>query len=189
MREGARADVERLGLHVHQSLRGYQAGSVSEGLVGSDGVVLHHPGVEGSLSYFDGGMSTFVIDEKLVPVGPVEALDLAGRCRRVRGGQSVLDPVVVADPVEEHRSRSRAESGREDLAIVREDLVRGAVLLQSEGEGVTDRLGRRPAHDAGADAVSTGIVDAGDYLHLGAVGQIEPADGTEVKVVTGVDDY
>ena len=79
------------------------------------------------LGLVDGGVPAVVVDEELVPIGPVEALHLARRGRRVRGGQAVLDAVVVADPVEEHRSWSWAESSGEDLAVVGEDLVGGTV--------------------------------------------------------------
>jgi hypothetical protein len=116
----------------------------------------------------------------------VEAFYLARRGRRVGSGEAVLDPVFVTDPVEEHRSWSRAESGREDLAIVGEDLVRGTVLLEGEEKGVTDRPGRGSGDDPGTDAVSAVVVDAGDHLHLGAVGQIEPAHDVHLPELHGL---
>jgi len=44
----------------------------------------------------------------------------------------VLDPRVVADPVEEHRSWPEAESSREDLAVIGEDLIGCTVLAEGE---------------------------------------------------------
>jgi len=98
----------------------------------------------------------------------------------------VLDPRVVADPVEEHRSWPEAESSREDLAVIGEDLIGCTVLAEGEGEGVTDRLGRRSGHDAGTDAVAAVVVDTSDHLHLGAVGEIEPAHDVHLPEFHGL---
>jgi len=50
---------------------------VPERLVGTLGVVLHHPSVERGLGLVDGGVRAVVVDQELVTIRPVEALDLA----------------------------------------------------------------------------------------------------------------
>ena len=154
--------------------------------MGTFGVVLRHPGVEGFLGLVDGGVSTVVVDHVFLPIGAVEALHLARGGRRVGGGQAVLDAEVVTDPVEQHRPWSGAESGGEDFAVIGENLVGGTVLPQCEGEGVTHRPGCCSGHDAGTDAVAAVVVDAGDHLHLGAVGQIEATHDVHLPELHGL---
>ena len=73
-------------------------------------VVVPHPRVELRLGVGDRGEHLAV--EELAAQRLVPPLDLAGRGRRPRRGQQVLDPVVPADPVEQHRPRCPARTGR-----------------------------------------------------------------------------
>lgn len=65
--------------------------------------------------------------EELLAQRAVEALDLAGRGGAARGGQSVGDPVLAADAVEERLGVGVAEACREDLPVVGQDLLGDAV--------------------------------------------------------------
>src|SRR6202044_1272622 len=80
--------------------------------------------------------------QELLAKRPVETLDLARRGGRRRGGQAMRDAVLPADLVEEDLGGSETESGREDLAVVGEDLFGHPVALEGLGEESTDRPGR-----------------------------------------------
>src|SRR5262249_14751541 len=127
----------------------FDGGSVTEGLVVALGVVFLDPGVQTSLGFVDGGEGVEVAE--LAQHRLVEPVHPACRGRRVGGGQQVTDAVVVADPVERHRTGAGPEAGREHLAVVRQDGLRDAVTLQRAEQGVADRAGGGPAHQCGDD--------------------------------------
>ena len=87
-----------------------------QGLVGSVGVVFPDELVDRGLRRGQ-RLERVVIIEQFPPQGEVEAFDLAGRGRRRRLGQSVRDPVVPADLVEQHLAAAAEPSG-ELLAVV-----------------------------------------------------------------------
>src|SRR5437667_6051106 len=77
-------------------------------------VVEHLPGVE------------------LHPEGAVKALDLPRRGRRARLGEDVVDPVLPANPVEEHFHWWLSKAPGEDLAVVGQDLGWKPYALRAE---------------------------------------------------------
>jgi hypothetical protein len=94
-------------------------GHVADPLVLPVVVVVPHPPVEcllGLLHRGEGGSSEELLAHRLV-----QPLDLPRGGRRVGGGEEVADPVVQADPVEQHIGRLSTELAGEDLAVVRED--------------------------------------------------------------------
>src|SRR6266542_6739050 len=74
-------------------------GSLAEGLVGPEGVVLLYVSVESLLGLLDGGEG--VLGEELVAKGLVKALHLPGGGGRADPGEDVGDPVLPADPIEQ----------------------------------------------------------------------------------------
>jgi hypothetical protein len=68
-----------------------------------------------------------------------------------------------------------AESRREDLAVVGQDLIGDAGAPDRGGEHLADGLGGGPAHQAGRHAESAVVVDPGHHLGLGAVREQDPA--------------
>ena len=83
----------------------------------------------------------------------------------------MLDPVVVADAVEQHGPWSETEPRREDLAVVTQQLLGCTVSAQGRQQRVAHGPRGRSSHDLGADAEPRVIVDAGHDLALGAIGQ------------------
>jgi hypothetical protein len=81
----------------------------------------------------------------------------------------VLDAVVETDPVKEHQGGLRLVLAGEDATVVRQDLLRRAVTLEGEQQGVTDRAGRRTLDQVGAHAVATVVIDAGHAADRRAV--------------------
>ena len=68
----------------------------------------------------------------------METFDLAGRRGRERGREEVVDAVVATESVEEDLSGSESETVREDLAVVRQDLLGRAVFLEGRREVPAD---------------------------------------------------
>ena len=81
----------------------------------------------------------------------------------------------MADAVEEHEARAAPEARREDLAVVGQDLLGGAVAAHRREEGLADGPGSGPGREVRADAEAAVVVDAGDDLELAAVLEHHPA--------------
>lgn len=105
----------------------------------------------------------------------VPALDLAGRGRRPRPGEDVLDAVLPADPVKQHLTSPRAEAAGEHLAVVRQDLRRHPMTAHRQRERITRRTSCRPSNDVRRDAEPRVIINTRDDLRLAAV---DEADAT-----------
>src|SRR5581483_4333662 len=69
------------------------------------GVVMLDPRVDRALQLLHAGMAAVVLGEELRAQRLVESLDLPRRGRRIRRGEQMLDAVVVAYLVEQHRPR------------------------------------------------------------------------------------
>ncbi len=144
-------------------------------LVRALGVVLAHPPVQRGLQLGDRREHPVLNGEELPPHRFVQPFHLPGRGRRVRRGQQVADAVVGADAVEHHRPGTRPEACREDLAVVRENLLGHPVPGQRLRQGLAYRACCRPRHDLGADDEPRVVIDPGHDLHLDAIGQVHPA--------------
>src|SRR5439155_25273174 len=81
----------------------------------------------------------------------VKTLDLAGRGRRARLGEQVVDPVLTTDAVEEHLHRGLGESAGKDLAVVGQDLSWNAVDPHRGTESLANRLRPLSSHQPGRD--------------------------------------
>jgi hypothetical protein len=68
----------------------------------------------------------------------VEAFDLAGGGRAADPGEPVGDALFAAEAVEQHLGRMGAEPAGEDLAVVGEDFLGGAVAGQGGLEHLAD---------------------------------------------------
>jgi len=100
-------------------------------------------------------------------------------------GEAMRDAVLPADLVEEHLDGLEREAAGEDLAIVGQDLLGHPVALKSLGQEATDRSSCGPDHDARTDAEARVVVDPGEHLALGAVGQEHPADDVHLPELHG----
>src|SRR5262245_7898876 len=137
-------------------------------------VVLDDPGVELGLRRRHAGERP--IGAELGAQRAMEALDLAGRGRRPGLGQAVRDPVLPAHPIEQHLYRRLVEATREHLAVIGQDLLRdpeAAHRQRQPGAHLTRRLTR---HQKRRHAAPGMIIDPGQRIHPGAVGEHEPAD-------------
>ena len=133
-------------------------------------VVLVDERVDRGLGVLDGGEHLPV--QALALQALVEPLHLAGRGRRARFGVAGHDAVLPADPLEEHLTRTRpGEPSGELLAIVREHLTRHPEPGQRGGERGAHGAAGGPAHHRGDHAEPGVVVQAGDHLRLGAVGE------------------
>ena len=117
--------------------------------------------------------------EQLPAQAAVEPLDLPGRGRRPRLGQPVDDPVVPADPVEQHLP-ALAEPVGELLAVVGEHLPGHPERAQRGGERQAHRPAGGPGHHRGDHAEPGMVIDPGHDLGLGPVGQEHPADDVQL---------
>src|SRR6185437_1167344 len=88
----------------------------------------------------------------------------------------MADAVVSADSVEEHRPLAFAEAASEDLAVVAQNRFWQPVSRKREAQRLTDRLRRRPGHQAGRDAEAAVVIDARECGELGAIREEEPPD-------------
>src|SRR3984957_21102067 len=94
----------------------------------------------------------------------MKSLDLAGGGRRERSREEMVDPVVATDPVEEHLARSEPEAIGENLAVVGQDLFRGAISFQGRGEVPAHLTADGSGHDVRAHHEATAVVNAGQGL-------------------------
>jgi hypothetical protein len=139
------------------------------------GVVLRHPRIQGVLQVRAGLENPVGAGEELGPHRLVQPLHLPRRGRRVRRREQVADVVVGADPVEHHRPRATAETAREDLAVVSEDLAGHSMLAQRLREGLADRPCRGAQDDLGADDEPGMVIDPGHDLDLRAIREVDAA--------------
>ena len=86
----------------------------------------------------------------------------------------MIDPVLAADPVEQHLDVFGCEAAGEDLPVVGEDLLGHAVGPKGVGEVAADRAARGFGHRPGADDEAGVIIDAGEDLGARPVGQTYP---------------
>ena len=91
-------------------------------LMWTAGVVVDHPLVELGLRMRQ--VHERAVGAELGAQRPVETLDLPGGRGRAGLGQQMLDPVLAADPVEQHLDRRDVEPTGEHLAVVGQDLPR-----------------------------------------------------------------
>ena len=68
----------------------------------------------------------------------------------------------------------RTEAAGEDLAVVGQQLLRGAVAVQGSPEDPADGGGVGPLHQSGHDAEPGVVVDPGHGLELAAVDEPDP---------------
>ena len=96
------------------------------------GVVLVHPPVQRCLQFTDGGEHAVGVAEELRPHRLMKALNLSRRGGRARRGQQMPDPVLHADPIEQHfrRRTTRPEPPGEHLPVISQDLLGHAVAVQ-----------------------------------------------------------
>lgn len=113
--------------------------------------------------------------EEFPAQGLVEPFHLPGRGWGGGLGEPVDDAVLPADPVEHHLT-TLAEPVSELLAVVRQDFLGHPEPLQPVGEGQAHRAAGGPADDLGDDAEPGMVVDPGDDLGFGAIGEHDPAD-------------
>ena len=134
-------------------------------------VVFAAPGIHCGLGRLDRGERPGVIQEVGLQ-GLVPALDLAGGGRRVRPGQQLLDPVLAADPLEQHlRGPGLAEPAGEHLAVIGQHLIGDAVKPHRGYERPAHRPAGSPAHHRGDHAEPRAVIQSGDQFQLGAIGQ------------------
>jgi len=106
----------------------------------------------------------------------MEPLDLARGRWAPGGGEQVVDAVLAADPVEQHLGVLGAKPPGEDLAVIGQHLLGDAVGAHRLGEVGADRPAGRSHHHPRADHEPGVVVDAGQDLALGPVGEQHPAD-------------
>ena len=88
----------------------------------------------------------------------------------------MINPVLPADPVEEHLNRRVEEPAGEHLAVVGQDLFWHPVGLQRGDQPVTDRLRPLSRHQPRRHAEPGVVIDTGQRLGPRPVGQRETAD-------------
>jgi hypothetical protein len=88
----------------------------------------------------------------------------------------MIDPVLPADPVEQHLDVLRREPTGEHLAVVREDLLGNTVAPEGLGEVPAHRPACGSDHHAGAHHEAGVVIQAGEDLAAPTVGQCQPAD-------------
>jgi hypothetical protein len=116
----------------------------------------------------------------------VEPLDLAGGRGAAGGREQVIDPVLAADPVEQHLGLARPEPAREDLAVVGQDLLGDPVGPHRLGEVPADGPAGGADHHPGAHDEPRVVVDAGQDLARGPVGEQDPAHDVELPQLHGL---
>ena len=141
-------------------------------LVRAVSVVFLAPGIERSLQRPDARKRAVDV-EQLALQGLVQPLNLARRSRGMDLGEAVGDAVLPADLVEQHLRRHArlVEPAGEHLAVVCQHLLGHPVGAHRLHERQAHRAGGRPPDRLGYGAEPGMVIDPGDDLHLGAVGQ------------------
>jgi hypothetical protein len=88
----------------------------------------------------------------------------------------VIDPVLPADPVEQHLDVTRGEPAGEHLAVVGEDLLGDTVAPERVGEVPAHRPARGSDHHAGAHDEAGVVIQAGEDLAAPTVCERQPTD-------------
>ena len=81
------------------------------------------------------------------------------------------DALFTADAVEQDLGRVGAEAAGEHLAIVGQQLLRGAVAGQGLGEDPAHAAGVGPLHQSGHDAAPGVVIEPGHGFELAAIDQ------------------
>ena len=81
----------------------------------------------------------------------------------------MTDPVVVADPVEQHDCWLLSVFSGENLAVVSEDRLGNPMSIKRLQQPVAHRLGGGPQDQLGQHAEAGGVIDAGDHRQSGSV--------------------
>ena len=77
------------------------------------------------------------------------------------------------------------ESASEDATVIGEDFVGHAIAAQRGGEMPTHGPRHSPGHDTGAHHEPRVIVDGGEHLALGPIGQQHPTDDIQLPQLHG----
>ena len=89
------------------------------------------------------------------------------------------DAIVPADPIKQHLP-ALAEPIRELFTVVRQDFLRDTVATQGLGKRQTHRPAGGADHDRGDDAEPGMVIDTGDDLAFGAIGQHQTANDIDL---------
>jgi hypothetical protein len=146
--------------------------------MGPDGVVLAHPGIDRGLGRGQVRERVGVV-QQLPAQRLVEAFHLAGGRGRGGPGEPMGDGVVAADAIKQHLP-TPTKAGGELLAVVGEDLLGHPEPPQRARERQAHRPPRGPSRDLRDDAVAGVVIDPGDDLGLGAVGQPGSIDDVQL---------
>nr|WP_232376657.1 hypothetical protein [Amycolatopsis aidingensis] len=114
----------------------------------------------------------------------MQPLDLARRGRRARLGQPLLDPILPADPLEEHLHRLRLDVPTGELrSVIREHFRGHTVTTHRRGERRADRPPGRDRDHRRDDDEPGVVIDTGDQLARPAVRQRNTADDVHLPQV------
>ena len=83
----------------------------------------------------------------------------------------MIDPVLAADPIEQHLGVLQAEPAGEDLAVVGEDLLGNPVGAHRGREVGAHGTARGPGHDPGTHDEPRMVIDPGEHLALRSIGE------------------
>ncbi len=143
-------------------------------------VVSVHPGVDRCLRGREIGERACLVEEVAAQT-LMPALDLAGRGRCAWFGQPRGDPVLPADPLEQHLRRIRlAESAGELFPVVGQHFRGHAIAGHGIGECLADRASARLGDDLSDHHEPGVIVNSCDQLAFSAIGQEHPAHDVEL---------
>ena len=119
-----------------------------------------------------------VLGEELRTYRLVPPLHLPGGGRRSGCGQQMPDPVLGADPVEQHlrAGASRPEPAGEDFPIVSQNLIRDSVPPQRRQQCLAHRLRGGPWHQLRRHREPGVVIDPRHRFQLHPVGEVEAAD-------------
>ncbi len=137
-------------------------------------VVLMHPRIELGLRVSD--RLEYLAVQELASHRLVPPLDLAGRSRRTRRRQNVLDPVLATDPVEQHLTSAWPEPASEHFAVIRQDLLRHPKDAHRLGQRLTRRTCRRPLNHMRRNHEPGMIIDPRHDRRLPPVHQPHPTN-------------
>gem|GEM_PF-5621124 len=137
-------------------------------------VVLAHPRIELRLSVGDRFEDLAV--QELATHRLMPTLDFAGRGRRPRRGEDVLDPVLATDPVEQHLPSARAEPAGEHLAVIGQHLLRDTEGAHRLCQRLAHRTRCRPLDHMRGDHEPGMVIDTGHDARFPPVDQPHPTN-------------